>query len=530
MTTLKVGQIKVSVSKALAYIVRDDATRDGLLVSTNAAVIDPSDWRALAREFAATAEQGVSSARAGSVLAHHFIQSFDPQEQVSPELAHQIGEQLAQRITKGAFEFVVATHVDKDHVHNHIMVNATSFTHGRKFRMGRSTLGAFRTASDELSVAHGLRALPEPKQRALRSMADLQLMVRGGSTKERLRVLIDDCAAVSRSWEEFESRMMMAGVCVTRPPGGRGSVTFDPEWTTWKVRDFRLGHAYTEGAVMARIAKARVEPLTVDRSMFVSETDDRLQVYVPGTGRRLVLSVAWDNVVMHGRTARVYVASEGLHPLATPSGGYARTVTTRELFQWFQVPAPTPTSEVAANGLGPIYDRVLTRRETRDQIRDLLARADAVTRWGQGEAAATAALARRDEAQLELAGLVVAAADIMSTGGNRAELISVQNRAQQLDTELRQLDADVSILGSAVSAGNGRGPEKSWRATLRDTARSHQQAAQIAQRAIRADQLDDVAKDRSAVTENLRSAIRRDAALAFEADAERRTPPDERTR
>ncbi len=543
MTTLKVIQIKNSVPKALAYITRADATQDGLLVSTNAAVIDPSDWRALAKAFAHTADQGVTRDREGSVLAHHFIQSFDPTEKVSSELAHQLGDQLAQRISAGEFEYVVATHVDKDHVHNHILINATSYVHGRKFRMQRETLGQFRRVSDELSVEHGLRALPEPKQRAIRSMADLQLMMRGGAAKERLRVLIDNAAAASTSWEEFESRMMLAGVEVTRPRGARGSVTYGPEWMPWKVRDFRLGRAYTEAAVMARVAKQRVEPVTVDRSMFVSETGERLQVYVPGTRRALVLTVSWDNVVMHGRTARIYVATDGLHVLATPQGAYARTVTTRELYQWFQV----PTADRAATEfelVAPIYNRVLTRRENRDQIRSILAQANATTRWGAGDEGVEKALARRDEAQGELAALVVAAADIMSTGGSQPELLTIQARARQLDTELQQLDVDVRALSSTpdpVSAGNSTTPtprerrameirnaaQARHRGDFEATQQSRRNDQVASQRENNEDQLDDAAKDRVTRMDDIRAAIRRDAAIDVETDTGRRTPPEE---
>ena len=90
------GQIKATLAKAIAYISRDDATNQGLYVSTNTAVVDPSDWRAVTNAMQATAERvGVSKPREGSVLAHHVIQSFDPSQKVSPEEAHRIGVQMA---------------------------------------------------------------------------------------------------------------------------------------------------------------------------------------------------------------------------------------------------------------------------------------------------------------------------------------------------------------------------------------------------------------------------------------------------
>src|SRR5699024_5956419 len=127
------------------------------LVSTNAAVIDPSDHAAIAQAMGETSRRvGVTQPREGSVLAHHVIQSFDPSEPVDPEAAHRIGEQLAERITGGQHEYVVATHLDKGHVHNHIIFHAVNMETGRKYRAQRHTLADIRQVSDELCLSEGL--------------------------------------------------------------------------------------------------------------------------------------------------------------------------------------------------------------------------------------------------------------------------------------------------------------------------------------------------------------------------------------
>jgi type IV secretory pathway VirD2 relaxase len=158
MAVVKMGQIKSTPAKALAYIARPDATADGVWVSTNAdTIIDPSDFKAVARQFEQTAQRvGVSKAREGSVLAHHVIQSFDPKDGVDTATAHRLGVQLAEQITGGSHEYMIATHLDKGHVHNHIILNAVNRETGRRFRVQKSTIGNIRDMSDELCRAQGL--------------------------------------------------------------------------------------------------------------------------------------------------------------------------------------------------------------------------------------------------------------------------------------------------------------------------------------------------------------------------------------
>lgn len=173
MATVKMLQIKSTVSKALAYISRADATSDGVWVSTNAAVIDPTDFKAVATQFSETAKRvGVSKPRKGSVLAHHVIQSFDPKDGMSAELAHRIGVQFAEKITGGTHEYMIATHLDKGHVHNHIILNPVNFETGKKIRVQKGTIGQFRDISDELCLAAGLRVLPKPERATGYSMKE----------------------------------------------------------------------------------------------------------------------------------------------------------------------------------------------------------------------------------------------------------------------------------------------------------------------------------------------------------------------
>ena len=94
---------------------------------------------------------------------YHFVQSFSEADGLTPQEAHAIGLKLAQREFPN-FEVLVATHVDTDHLHNHLVVNSVSFQNGKKLHQSAADLQAHRLASDEICLAHGLEILPSPQK------------------------------------------------------------------------------------------------------------------------------------------------------------------------------------------------------------------------------------------------------------------------------------------------------------------------------------------------------------------------------
>lgn len=452
MAVVKMGQIKTTPAKALAYITRPDATQDGVWVSTNAAVIDPGDWRAVARQFTDTSERvGVTSQREGSVLAHHVIQSFKPGEKVTAEQAHQLGVQLAEKITGGEHEYVIATHLDKGHIHNHIIFNATNMETGRKFRCQKDTIGRIRGLSDALCREAGLSVLPAPARASGRSFGDIYNVLRGRSTKELLRVEIDKAAARAGTWTEFERALELAGIETRRRGGQNGTVSFREESMGRSVRDWRLGEAYTEESIMARLSRSAVNRISVDQSMIVGETRQTMTVHVPGTGRHLRMTVAKKQVVRHGRNVRIYLPVDDRHVLADRKGNLAATVTTGGLYKWFSEP------DVA--GLGKQKDvkssdalQVKTWRESLGDLQELQERVNAKSRWlsrtgGDIDQALVQATGRLTETRLGFQTKLVAATDLMANGDDRGGNLAVlQADLRITEREIHQLKNDVRAL------------------------------------------------------------------------------------
>ena len=150
--------------------------------------------------------------KAGNVRFYHYVQSFRPEEMLSPQQAHDIGMELAQRF--GNREVIVATHIDRDHLHNHFVVSAYDFETGSKLHNNKFYLADLRKRSDEICQAHGLSTLKEydPRKKSQRlGPKEYRAAERGNSWKMELRVAIDYCMARSRSKSEFKKEMKKLG-------------------------------------------------------------------------------------------------------------------------------------------------------------------------------------------------------------------------------------------------------------------------------------------------------------------------------
>lgn len=139
----------------------------------------------------------------GGVQAHHVVQSFKPGE-VTPELANQIGQDLAKEIAKD-HEVVVYTHADKDHIHNHIVINSVNFETGKKYVDNAKNLYFIREQSDKLCVQHDLSVVEEPSAKQRYHQAEYGLAKRGEvSWKDELRQVIDYVKDKVTNVEDFK--------------------------------------------------------------------------------------------------------------------------------------------------------------------------------------------------------------------------------------------------------------------------------------------------------------------------------------
>lgn len=150
MAVTKTHPIKSTLKAAIDYICNPEKTDGKLLVSSYGCAAETADI-----EFAWTRRHAIDK---GTNLGRHLIQAFQPGE-VTPEQAHEIGMELAKEILGGKYEFVLTTHIDKDHVHNHLIFNAVSFTDHKHYHSNKRSYHDIRRTSDRLCKEHGLSVI-----------------------------------------------------------------------------------------------------------------------------------------------------------------------------------------------------------------------------------------------------------------------------------------------------------------------------------------------------------------------------------
>ena len=185
----------------------------------------------------------------GRVKAIHYIQSFDPKDNISPELAHQIARTFARKAFGDNCQVVIATHVDKQHVHSHIIINAYGID-GRKFNDNQATLKQIREHSDRVCLAFGIK--PIDTERGVGRGIDYnewEHKQRGTSWKQKIRLEIDGLILKVKNVDELLAELEMLGYTVRR---GKYISIKAPEQQR-AVRLKTLGEDYTIENLASRI-------------------------------------------------------------------------------------------------------------------------------------------------------------------------------------------------------------------------------------------------------------------------------------
>jgi len=244
MAVTKIKAIRGTLSKAIAYILNPEKTDEKLLVSSYGCASETA-----AREFKWTrkiAEQkGMNPVR---IIARHVIQSFEIGE-VTPELAHEIGKQFADEILGGKYEYVLTTHIDKDHVHNHLIFNAVDFVDYHAYKSYKRIYYDMREVSDRLCKENGLSVIP-PSQNKGMGYKEYTEAKRGTSWKQKLKQTIDRLVITAKDYDDFLRLMQEAGYEIKT---GK-YISFRAEGQERFTRSKTIGENYTEERIKERIA------------------------------------------------------------------------------------------------------------------------------------------------------------------------------------------------------------------------------------------------------------------------------------
>lgn len=218
MATTKIWPTKGHLASVLKYIVNEQKTDAKTYVSGLNCFPDTAaaEMNAVKKHFGKT----------GGRVAYHAYQSFAPGE-VTPAQAHQIGVQLANELWGGRFQVVVATHLDRGHLHNHFVLNSVSFLDGKHFHSDAAFLHRLRDVSDRLCREYGLSVIEHPQQGATRHHGEIAAEKRGAPTwRSLIQSDIDHAIAVSQTEQQFFHALKAMGYAYktgqdlsVRPPG-----------------------------------------------------------------------------------------------------------------------------------------------------------------------------------------------------------------------------------------------------------------------------------------------------------------------
>ena len=244
MAVTKIKPVKSTLKKALDYIQNPDKTDGKMLVSSFGCSPETADI-----EFAFTIAQALER---GNNLAHHLIQSFEPGE-ADYQKAHEIGKQLADAVTKGKYEYVLTTHIDKGHVHNHIIFCSVNFVDHHKYNSNKRSYYGIRNMSDRLCRENGLSVVAPQKGGKGKSYAEYLAEKTGTSWKGKLKIAVDALIPQVSSFEELLSRLQAAGYAIK--PGKYVSCRAPGQERFTRLKT--LGADYTEEAIRERIEGRR---------------------------------------------------------------------------------------------------------------------------------------------------------------------------------------------------------------------------------------------------------------------------------
>ena len=278
MATTSIHSITVTESKALAYITSPDKTDSKMLVDSFMCSADPQKAH-LAFEMT----RAKSSGR-GTILSQHIIQSFAPGE-VTPELAHQIGIELCERLLKGEYQYVIATHTDKSHIHNHIIFCNVNFKNGKSFEWlenrNKKAWEKLREHSDKLCSEHHLSVIEDNRSTKGMSHYEWTLNQINLSWKAKLKHTIDQVIKVSDSFEDFLKRCADFGVIVDYNPNHKIDLKFmlreqkenNPRAKMTRART--LGWLYETKQITERIEKVKFYAEYTPRIKIIRTTSEK---------------------------------------------------------------------------------------------------------------------------------------------------------------------------------------------------------------------------------------------------------------
>ena len=248
MAVTKNHPINSTLKKAIEYICSPHKAGDIPMVYSYGCLPQTADI-----EFLWTQNNAREKSDKGH-LARHLIQSFEPGE-TTPEQAYEIGLKFAEKVLGGKYEFVFATHIDRGHIHNHIIFNDVNFIDYHRSHINRKWYYNTRKISDRICKKYGLSVIENPSKNKGKSYKERTVINKGISWKQKLQFAIDDVITKSKDWDDFVRLMEQNGYAVKKQ---NKNISFLADGRERYMRSKTLGEDYTLEAIIERIEGKRI--------------------------------------------------------------------------------------------------------------------------------------------------------------------------------------------------------------------------------------------------------------------------------
>ena len=258
MATTSIHSISATQVRALSYITNNKKTMNGSLIDSYMCSKNADE---AAKDFERVQQQ-IGSGRS-KVLAQHIIMSFKPQE-ITPQKALELGQALCDRFLKEQYQYVIAVHTDKKHIHCHIVFNNTNFENGKTFETlenkGRNNQSwkKLRNISDDICKANELSVIVDPEQNKGKSWWEWDKNRQGISWKSKLKYELDDCVMNSDNFDDFLQKVRLKNIQVVYNPEHKIDLKFRMEGQEKWSRARTLGWYYETPQIKKRIEQYKI--------------------------------------------------------------------------------------------------------------------------------------------------------------------------------------------------------------------------------------------------------------------------------
>ena len=235
MAVIKIKTIKSNLQAVINYGKNGDKTDNGVLVSSvNCSVENSYEEMSLTKKFFHKEDK---------TLGYHIIQSFKGNE-VSPQKANQIGKELAEELWGNKFQVVICTHINKENVHNHLILNSVSFIDGKKYHNSKSEIAFMKEASDNLCIKYGLSVVNSKRAEKERTFRQNHIAYfnRRDEKMQKIIIDIDETIKSAKKYSDFKLALKAKGYENIKDSGKYLSIK-----TPYYSRNVRIDRVFGEG-------------------------------------------------------------------------------------------------------------------------------------------------------------------------------------------------------------------------------------------------------------------------------------------